>query len=359
MRILSLLFLTTICTSLLQAQPKALFYMTDSAQSVQSFFDHASKIDILVPTWYTTDVHGLVGGGPNPQVVQIARDNHVALMPIISGSAMGPEQYHQFFNDDAARKAMNKALVQACKQNGYLGIQFDFEDIDWRDSAALSKTVAETATALHNAGFQLSIATVPNAPGHAGETAYNSWMFRDWRGAYDLKSLAESADLICLMTYDQHTRYTPPGPVAGYPWTLENLKYALASVPKEKLSLGIPLYGYHWFAGLPPGGQNVPNNTAEYISTASAMQLAHAYNAQMQWDDTDKSAWFYFYRADDREWIFYTDKRTFAARYDLVKQDGLEGFCSWVLGEEDPAIWSLLPSHDHPAAGEAARGKKD
>ena len=25
------------------------------------------------------------------------------------------------------------------------------------------------------------------------------------------------------------------------------------------------------------------------------------------------------------------------------KQRGLEGFCSWVLGSEDPAIWTILP----------------
>ena len=24
---------------------------------------------------------------------------------------------------------------------------------------------------------------------------------------------------------------------------------------------------------------------------------------------------------------------------------GLEGFCSWDLGEEDPSIWSALPAH--------------
>ena len=34
------------------AQPKALFYMTDSPNSVQSFSEHADKIDILVPAWY-------------------------------------------------------------------------------------------------------------------------------------------------------------------------------------------------------------------------------------------------------------------------------------------------------------------
>jgi spore germination protein YaaH len=359
MRTLCTLLWLAIAVPLLQAQPKALFYMTSSPQSVQSFLNHADKIDVLVPTWYSTDVHGMVWGGPNPQVMQVAREHHVAVMPIIGGSNMGTEKYHQFFNDAAARHAMEEALVRECRQNGYPGIQFDFEDISWQDKDALSQTVAETAAALHAAGFQLSIATVPNAPGHPGETAYAAWMYRDWRGAYDLKALAQSADLICLMTYDQHTASTPPGPVAGYPWVLENVKYALAVVPKDKLSLGIPVYGYHWFAGMPVGGKNVPNNSAEYIGTPAAMQLAHAYGAKLQWDPEDKTAWFYFYRAQDREYIFYTDARTFAARYDLVKQDGLEGFCSWVLGEEDPAIWQLLPSHDVAAAHTPAQQQKN
>jgi spore germination protein YaaH len=36
--------------------------------------------------------------------------------------------------------------------------------------------------------------------------------------------------------------------------------------------------------------------------------------------------------------------RTFKDRYELVQKVGLQGFCSWVLGEEDPAIWKFLPS---------------
>ena len=66
------------------------------------------------------------------------------------------------------------------------------------------------------------------------------------------------------MSYDEHTRYTPPGPVAGYRWTLKNLEYALKFVPKEKLSLGIPVYGYRWFAG-DPGKDNRPSTNAASI----------------------------------------------------------------------------------------------
>jgi len=62
-------------------------------------------------------------------------------------------------------------------------------------------------------------------------------------------------------------------------------------------------------------------------------------------DAVDRTAWMYFYRDDEREWIFYTDVRTFKERYALVKDRELYGFASWVLGTEDPGIWYLLPSH--------------
>ena len=49
------------------------------------------------------------------------------------------------------------------------------------------------------------------------------------------------------------------------------------------------------------------------------------------------------FSAARNEWIFYTDRHTFADRYELIKDRGLQGFCSWVLGAEDPEIWKYLP----------------
>jgi hypothetical protein len=43
------LFFLLSTTLFATAQPKALFYMTDNPNSVQSFLQHADKVDILVP----------------------------------------------------------------------------------------------------------------------------------------------------------------------------------------------------------------------------------------------------------------------------------------------------------------------
>lgn len=346
---------TVLCLGLLlcasafaraQKQPVALFYMTNSPESVRSFLAHSAKIGILVPTWYSVDANGLVTGAPNPEVLDVAHKQNLPVMPIIG--SFSKSAFHALLGNPTAQKAMIASLIEQSKLNGYVGIQFDFEDISWTDRDALSALVKESADALHAAGLQLSIATVPNAPGYPGAGAFARWIYADWRGAYDLKAIAQSVDLVCLMTYDQHTHWTVPGPVAGWQWTVDNLEYALKVVPPEKLSLGIPLYGYHWFTGDPivkskDGDTDKPNPTADSIGEPDVMLLAKEYGGTPQWDPVDHSAWLYIYRDQMREWFFYTDAHTFEDRYKLAQEHGIEGFCSWVLGTEDPEIWNELP----------------
>ena len=333
-------------TAAAHARPVALFYLTSDPNSIRSFFAHSRKIDLLVPTWYDVDQDGLVSGAPEPSVLAAANREKLPVMPIIA--LMNKKQFHAFVTNHAAQEQMNAAMIRESKLHGYTGFQFDFEDIDWTDRDALTALVKLSADELHAAGLQLSIATVPNAPGApAGKGGFAKWIYSDWRGAYDIAALAKSVDLLCLMTYDQQTRWTMPGPVAGWQWTVDNLDYALKVVPKEKLSLGIPLYGYHWYTAAPitdkTSGEERPDHAANYIDAINATQLASDYQAKVEWDSFDHSAFFWFYRDQMREWVFYTDLHTFKDRYELVKDRGLQGFCSWVLGSEDPEIWNYLP----------------
>ena len=346
-----LLSMCLMATSRVQAQTQdqtrlnTLFYMSDSAASVRSFMEHRDKLSTIAPTWYQLNGSGLVTGGPDANVLRAAKAAHIAVVPLLA--MFNKDFAHKLVSDEKAQDEMNRALLRECRENGYDGIQFDIEDVLWTDRDGLSALVKKTAAVLHAAHLQVQIAVVPNAPGYAGGTAFGRWIFEEWRLAFDLKALAESVDLLCLMTYDQHTRWTTPGPVGGWLWTNQNLDYALAQgVPKEKLSLGIALYGYHWYTGDPglDKPEQKPNPTAEYISQPNAIFLRDSFGGQEQWDAVDHTAWFFFYRDQMREWIFYTEKRGFADRYELARSKGLNGTCAWVLGEEDPAIWSALPA---------------
>jgi spore germination protein YaaH len=339
------LCLALASTSALAKAPTALFYMMESQKSINSLEAHIDKIDLLVPTWFGVDGNGLVSGAPDMYVLKLARAHHLPVMPIISAGG-DRKKFHDLLTSEMAKKAMIGGMIEQAKLYGFTGFQFDFENIAWTDRDALTLLTRQTAEALHKQGLKLSMAVVPNAPGYAGRGPFGKWMWEYWRGAYDLKALGQALDLVCLMTYDQHTRWTTPGPVAGMPWVMDNLQYALKQVPKEKLSLGIALYGYHWFAGDPVGedGKEKSNISAQYIDADESFPLAKQFNATMQWDPVEHEAWFYFYRDQMREWVFLPDAHAFRDRYDVVKQYGLEGFCAWVLGAEDPKVWEELPN---------------
>ena len=334
----------TLFGSMAAHAQKTEFWMGNGAASVNSFLEHKDKIDIISPTWYQFDESGLVTGEPQPTVLKAAHDAHITLIPLFA--FFNHEKIHVLIGDAKAQDEMNRAFVRECKENGYDGINLDIEDVMWTDRDGLSALVKKTADVLHREHLQVQIDVVPNAPGHAGETAFGKWIFQEWRGAYDLKALAESVDLICLMTYDQSTRWTVPGPVGGWVWTKQNLDYALKAVPKDKLSLGIAVYGYHWYTGDPglTKAEKTPNPTAEYISEPNAIFLRDTYGGKTQWDEEEHTPWFYINRDQMREWVFYTDKRAYMDRYELAKQSGIQGVCSWLLGEEDPAIWAAIPA---------------
>src|SRR5580700_7245877 len=134
-------------------QPKALFYMTREPKSVRSFLAHADKIDLLVPAWYGVDADGLLSGGANPLVMETAKQHHVPVMPIVANGDFAQEDFHKLLKNAAAKEHMYAQLIRACKENGYTGFQFDFENVHWTDRDALSEMVRDAAAAFHREGL--------------------------------------------------------------------------------------------------------------------------------------------------------------------------------------------------------------
>src|SRR5215470_5511693 len=84
-------------------QPKSIFYMTREPLSVRSFLAHADKVDILSPNWYSVDSSGLVSGGPNPLVLETARQHHVPVMPLVVNGGFVQEEARKFFANAVAK----------------------------------------------------------------------------------------------------------------------------------------------------------------------------------------------------------------------------------------------------------------
>jgi spore germination protein YaaH len=163
-------------------------------------------------------------------------------------------------------------------------------------------------------------------------------MFDNWRGVYDYKALADALDFISYMTYAQHTGGSTPGPVAGYTWMEDALKFVLSTgVPPEKISIGIPSYSDWWYPVYEE--KTGPRARGNDISYERVQELVTKYSLHPTWDDREK-AWYAMWPNDGvYEHLWIEDARAFAAKLELARKYKLRGYSVWVLGTEDPAVW--------------------
>lgn len=326
-----------------QTRPERIWYTVDREDAFNDFVAHASQITVIAPSSYGVDEQGIVWGDVDPKLLDVAHKNNVKVMPLLVNRPFDKTLLHQLLSSQVARSRAVASMVEISKRGNYWGLQIDFENVSIEDRDNLTAFYQQAASAMHQAGKILSIAIVHRPDELAGTSAYSGWMMADWRGGYDLKALADAGDFITVMTYSEHTRRTPPGPGAGIPWVQDVVKYFLKFMPPEKLSLGIPTGAMHWYVSqedrITP---ELARSYAENYSYNWAQHVAERNNAKWTWDDTQKSSFTYYSMNGTFEWIFMEDARSFSAKLDVMKQLGLRGFSVWVLGPEDPAVWSLM-----------------
>ena len=339
---LRLLILLILLASPLEAQSlEALWYSTPSDVSTGSFLAHADQISIVSPQVFAFDRMGKLHGKLDPRVIDKAREKGVKLIPLVMNPGFDQPMIHRILTVKSVRRTAIRAMTALCRDNKFAGIQFDIENVHITDKDAFTSFARETADSLHAIGCTLSAAVVPRISEDPGPTSYHKWIFDNWRGVYDYKALAESMDFISYMTYAQHTGNSPSGPVAGYRWVEDCLKYVLSlGVPPNKISLGLASYSDHWYPSHDKAAG--PRMRGGDISYARAMELLTARNIVPVWDEQDKALRAEWSEAGIYESAWIEDSRAFMAKLALVKKYNLRGYSVWVLGTEDPKTWEAI-----------------
>jgi spore germination protein YaaH len=339
--LLTLSFLCCYFNLIAQKRSENLFYMVDTPESFESFKNNVKQISIVCPQVFFVSKEGVLSGSVDPRVVKIAKANQVKVMPLIVNSGFNAVLLHNIVTNPVARKrAINMMLLYA-HQYKLDGWQFDLEGLNIADKEDFTTFYKETATALHQENLQLSAALVHAVENVGGTTAFHNFLFESWRAGYSFKELAEAGDFISIMSYDQHTRRTPPGPVAGLKWMERIIKYLLdEGVSPNKLSLGIPNYSVHWFAdyteekGGFSNGRQVGYSTVQY--------LLGKYNAKPVWDEKAGCSYAIWDNDGVNEYVYIEDASSFKRKLELLKKYKLRGISVWVLGKEDKSFWEVL-----------------
>jgi spore germination protein YaaH len=319
-------------------RPEALWYATGSEQSTQAFLAHADRITIVAPQVFFFDSLGNISGAIDARLVATARERQVQIVPLVMNPGFNQALMHHILVTPSARDRAVQSVAALCRDHHFDGIQFDIENVHVSDRDALTDFMRRSADALHAVRCTASAAVVPRASDDPGPTSYHRWIFDNWRGVYDYKALSQSLDFLSYMTYAQHTGNSTDGPVAGYTWMEDCLRFVLAQgVPRGKISLGIPSYSDYWYPTY--DSASGPRMRGGDIGYTRVIELERRFRLKPAWDDREKAATASWSDAGVYEHLWIENARAFTAKVELVRKYKLRGYSVWVLGTEDPAVW--------------------
>ncbi len=306
------------------------------------------NISLVVPEWFTVDSTGNLTGDVEQRVLDLARRHGVPVMPQVknfdrSAGLFNASWAHGLVSNREARARAISRFVALSKKHKLHGIQVELEGVHISDRDSLSLFIREAAAALHSEGFKLSVSAIHKEEEAPGPNSYTQWMYEHWRGAYDLRALAQAADFVRAVVYAQHTRRTPPGPSQSLPWLERVMGFFIRSIPPEKLVIGLGMGAQHWYTVADPKlYYQGARSWSRGLRRSAVDSLLGAFGGPpLTWDDRQKMSFSYFERAGVFEWVVSdNDVRAFDAKLDLARRLGLRGVSLWVNGDEEPGMWA-------------------
>ena len=270
----------------------------------------------------------------SPEDWMLERAAKFGVRSILTLTPLGPDGR---FNNNLVSAVVHNTAVQQrliwnlglkMQEMGYGGMDFDFEYIMADDRVAYADFVNRTTQILNQFGYQVTVALAPKTSAEQSGLLYEG---------VDYGLLGEAANRVFLMTYEWGYTYGPPMAVAPINMVRKVVDYALTAIPKEKISLGIPNYGYDWPLPFERGVTK-----AETISNLEAVQIAIEHGAEIQFDEVAMSPYFRYWQYGVQHEVWFEDARSYKAKFDLIKEYGLTGAGYWQLMQFFRANWLIL-----------------
>ncbi|MCT4598874.1 MAG: glycoside hydrolase family 18 protein [Vallitalea sp.] len=303
-----------------------------SPRYVQEVGDNLTYLNIFS---YHVNADGtitpLVGDEP---IINAAYSKKVAPLMVLTNFSEGQFSIDiatAILNDEALQDKVLDEAIKIMKEKGYVGLDFDFEYLGAQNRQAYVDFLKKARQRLkaEDERYILSVALAPKIRDNQIGVLYEG---------HDYEAIGKIVDFIFFMTYEWGWSGGPPRAVSPIDEVKKVMDYALSKVPKEKIMMGIPLYGYDWTLPYVEGGK-----FAKSIGFMDGVDLARKYNRQIQYDEKSQAPYFRYIDEEGKEHeVWFEDGRSLQAKFDLVKDLGLRGFFYWVLAKDAPQNWELV-----------------
>jgi len=325
---------------------RAAFYVPWDAASFSSLRDFSRQIDLLYPDWLhvlTPDGRLQAVDDQTNKFFDVVQNNHVRsvddrVMPFLKAEDTSMEVFPMvnnfngtewmgsitgFLHDPEARAVFRQQVQLYLASDHFRGLMVDFEDFPSSGQKGYVALLNELSADLHAHGMKLYV----SVPAHNVE--------------FDYAAISAPADGVVVMNYDEHYPGAASGPVASQDWFVDNLKFAVNVIPREKLICAIANYGYDWVLK-PNKGKLPPDARDSSVSVQEAWLAARDSDEDVVFDDDALNPHFsYLDERSLRHDVWFLDAVTALNHMRAAQMLGIQTFALWRLGGEDRTIWRV------------------
>ena len=295
-----------------------------------------SGVNVISPTWiYMKNENGEIRNTVSTSYIEWANKVGYDLWPTLKNDLMGLDKTSMLVTDMKAREKIINNVVSLAKQYDFEGINLDFENMYMKDKDEFSEFVREFSATLRRNSLVASVdVNVPDG----SET---------WSLCYDHKPIADAADYMILMAYDQYS-LSQDGPVASLSWVENNIKKLLEreEVDNEKFILGVPFYSkYRKNKITISGDEEIQSNiskTTLYMQNAKNYLNSSKYKDVAVWDEAMGQYYIEYRNQNTVERIWIEEEKSLKEKVELINKYNLAGVASWRWGFETLEAWKTI-----------------
>lgn len=303
------------------------FIPTSIGEKLSAYSDQLSYLALF--TYSVTPTGTLIEADDRALIQEIKQNNVKPLMVFsnYANNAFSSELAAQVLQSEI-RSIMINNIVRTLRNKGYAGISLDFEMIPPTHRDAFTAFLRELKQAMGNLILHVSVfskeADMPTNP---------------FAGAFDYAAIGQIADIVTVLTYDYGYVVGPPDPIAPTWWINQVLSYATTLIPRNKLMIAIPFYGYDWLT------PDTPEVNAKTLSVNAAQNQALQKYTVINYNTVAEAPFYSYVSNGQVRTVWFEDPRSMVAKYKLIEAYNLLGVSYWRFRYDFPQNWSYLQNN--------------
>ena len=284
---------------------------------------------------YQVNADGDLNTIPDEPLIQAARAAGTAPLLVVTNieadGGFSSDIAHAVLTNDTAQNNLVNNIIRTLREKNYYGLDIDFEYIYPYDRESYNNFLRRIVRTLRPLGYSVTTALAPKISAGQQGLLYE---------AHDYPVHGALVDHVILMTYEWGYTYGPPMAVAPINEVRRVLNYAVTAIPRQKIFMGIPNYGYNWVLPWRPG------TAASTISNTGAVDLAWTEGAAIQYDMTSQAPFFNYYdnNTGAQHVVWFEDARSILEKLFLANEFRVGGLSYWTIGRYFPQNWLILRS---------------